>query len=225
MLTPRRDFLKQATIGAAGLGLTQIIPQTLLAEQFKENDLPRSIPELQGISSESIMNFIEAVEKNKLALHSLMIVRHGKIVAEGWWDPYKPDIKHVLFSLSKSFVSTAVGLAVSEGRLKVEDKVTSFFPEEVPENISSNLATMRVKDLLTMNTGHAVDTMPPMRLGNESWVKTFLSLPVEHAPGTFFLYNSGASYMLSAIVQKLTGKTLLDYLTPRLLVPLEIKGA
>src|SRR5215204_4028610 len=154
-----------------------------------------------------------------------MIIRHGNVVAEGWWDPYKPALKHVLFSLSKSFTSTAIGFAVSEGKLTVEDKVISFFPEHLLETVSPNLAAMRVKDLLTMNTGHDKETMGTMRSGSQSWIKTFLSLPVEHKPGSFFFYNSGATYMLAGILQKLTGKTLLDYLKPRVLDPLDITGA
>lgn len=225
MSTPRREFLKQISLGAAGFGLMPLIPEALLAEIQKTKGLARGIPELEGLSSDSIMAFIQAVENKTLGLHSLMIVRHGKVIAEGWWDPYKPDIKHMLFSLSKSFTSTAIGFAVAEGRLTVEDKVISFFPEYLPQSVIPNLAAMRVKDLLTMNTGHAKDSMGTMRNGKQSWIKTFLSLPVEHKPGSFFLYNSGATYMLAAILQKLTGKTLLDYLTPRLLDPLDIKGA
>jgi CubicO group peptidase (beta-lactamase class C family) len=155
-----------------------------------------------------------------------MIVRHGKVIAEGWWDPYKADLKHTLFSLSKSFTSTAIGFAVAESRLSVEDKVVSFFPEEKPEMVSQNLAAMRIKDLLTMTTGHEKDTLGPL-LGETAccWVKRFLSLPVEREPGTHFLYNTGATYMLSAILHKITQTNLLNYLTPRLFKPLDIKGA
>lgn len=225
MFTPRREFLKQISLTTAGIGLIPIIPGTLLAEIKKAKGLPRSIAELEGVSSENIMTFIESVEKKQLGLHSLMIVRHGKIIAEGWWDPFNPELKHMLYSLSKSFTSTAIGLAVTEGRLTVEDKVISFFPEYIPQTISPNLAAMRVKDLLTMNTGHSKDTMGLMRASKQSWIKKFLSLPVEHTPGSYFFYNSGATYMLAAILQKLTGKTLLDYLTPGILNPLDIEGA
>jgi CubicO group peptidase (beta-lactamase class C family) len=115
---------------------------------------------------------------------------------------------------------------VAEGRLSVEDTVLSFFPEDVPETVSENLAAMRVKHLLSMSTGHAEDTTGHLR-GSEdgNWVKAFLALPVEHEPGTHFLYNTGASYVLSAIVQKLTGVTMLEYLGPRLFEPLGIEGA
>ena len=224
MLTDRRKFLQQICMSTAGISLASYIPHEVI--NFKRGStFLRSIPESEGISSESILSFIDTVEKNKLGLHSLMVARHGKIVAEGWWDPYKPDLKHMLFSLSKSFTSTAIGFVVAEGKLSVEDKVVSFFSTMLPASVSANLAAMRVKDILTMTSGHDKDTMPPMRLGNQSWIKTFLSLPVEHQPGSFFLYNSGATYMLSAIVQKLTGKTVLDYLKPRFFDPLEIRNA
>jgi CubicO group peptidase (beta-lactamase class C family) len=147
-------------------------------------------------------------------------------VAEGWWYPYRPETAHMLFSLSKSFTSTAVGFAVAEGRLSVEDTVLSFFPNDAPKRISENLAAMRVRHLLSMSTGHDQDaTERTLRRRDRHATRAFLSLPVEHAPGTHFVYNSAASYMLSAIVQSLTGQTVLDYLTPRLFEPLGIQGA
>jgi hypothetical protein len=129
----------------------------------------------------------------------------------------------MLYSLSKSFTSTAVGMAVDDGLLAVDDPVLRFFPADAPANPSDNLKAMRVRDLLTMTSGHDKDTLPALTTGAEkNWPKVFLSLPVEHKPGTHFLYNTGATYMLSAIVQKVTGKTLLEYLTPRFFKPLGI---
>ncbi|RDC65014.1 serine hydrolase domain-containing protein [Adhaeribacter pallidiroseus] len=226
MTINRRNFLKSTGVSLAGISLFSISPKPLWAEPLASGGLPRSSPERQGIASQNLLAFIEAVEKDKLGLHSLMVVRHGKVAAEGWWAPYAPDLKHTLFSLSKSFTSTGIGLAVAEGKLKITDKVISFFPQELPPIVSTNLAAMRIKDLLTMTSGHDKDTIGPLiqeKAG--SWVRTFLALPVEHEPGTHFLYNTGATYMLSAIVQKVTGQNLLDYLTPRLLQPLGIIGA
>jgi CubicO group peptidase (beta-lactamase class C family) len=192
----------------------------------KTNILPRSAPELQGIPSAAITAFVQAAQKSINSLHSFMLLRHGTVVAEGWWYPYRPEAPHMMFSLSKSFTSTAVGLAVAEGRLSVEDTVLSFFPEEAPKKVSPNLAAMKVRHLLSMSTGHDLDaTERTLRRKDHNAVKAFLSLPVEHAPGTHFVYNSAASYMLSAIVQKLTGQMLLEYLTPRLFELLGIQGA
>lgn len=190
------------------------------------NKLPRSTPEEQGISSSAVLNFLEAVEKNKLVLNSFMFLRHGFVISEGWWSPYSAELKHTLFSLSKSFTSTAVGIAVEEGLLSVEDGVISFFPEELPDEISENLSAMKVKHLLSMSTGHSQDTLRRIvaqKYGN--WVKGFFHMKVDYKPGTHFCYNTGASYMLSAIIQKITGQTLLEYLKPRLFQPLGIENA
>ncbi len=191
-----------------------------------QSKLQHGSPERHGIASSAILGFVEAVEQQIHDLHSFMLLRHGSVLAEGWWSPYAPERPHMLFSLSKSFTSSAIGLAVMEGRLSVDDRVLSFFPDETPAQVSENLAAMTIHHLLSMSTGHAEDTTSYLfKAQGESWVKTFLALPVEYEPGTHFLYNTGATYMLSAIIQKVTGEKLLDYLTPRLLEPLGIEGA
>ncbi|MBD2755217.1 serine hydrolase domain-containing protein [Spirosoma validum] len=221
----RRDFLQQLGFGALGLSIATTLPTTGWALPTKTSKLPRSLPEAQGVAPGGLLDFVNTIESKKLNVHSLMVLRHGQVVAEGWWAPYAPQLKHTLYSLSKSFTSTAVGMAVAEKRLTVNDKVVSFFPDDVPSTISPNLAAMRVKDLLTMSTGHDKDTTPKLREGaNPNWVKSFLAQPVDHEPGTFFVYNSGATYMLSAIVQKLTKQPILEYLKPRLFGPLGTEG-
>ncbi|PLK45333.1 hypothetical protein C0V77_04090 [Emticicia sp. TH156] len=189
----------------------------------KNTSLPRSTPEAEGVSTEGIIQFLEAAGKSKLEFHSYMILRHGKVVAEGWWNPYRADLKHTMYSCSKSFTATAVGFAVAEKRLTVDDKVISFFPNDLPKTISPNLAELRVKDLLSMSAGQAPDPTGPVAI-SDNWVKTFLSTPIVNKPGTKFLYNSAATYMLSAIVQKVTGDKIVDYLKPRLFDPLGIES-
>jgi CubicO group peptidase (beta-lactamase class C family) len=190
----------------------------------EEELLSESTPEAQGVSSTSILDFVNAAEKEQPdALHSLMIVRHGKTIAQGWWNPYNPDSPHLLYSLSKSFTSTAIGLAVEEKQLSTDDLVTSFFPDIATDTTDNNLKAMRIHDLLRMNTGHLDDATGRLRRGGDDWAANFLALPVERKPGTIFVYNSAATYMLSAILQKVTGQTLVEYLHPRLFDPLEIK--
>ena len=176
--------------------------------------------------SAAILGFVDAAEKNIDALHSLMVLRHGQVVAEGWWGPYRRDDPHMLFSLSKSFTSTAIGLAVAEGKLSLDDTVLSFFPEDAPAEPSENLKAMRVRDLLAMSTGHDADAIEPFPYTDPavSQTRAFLALPVAHKPGTHFVYNTLATYMLSAIVQKVSGKPLVDYLRPRLFEPLGIRN-
>lgn len=191
-----------------------------------QQQLPRTTPESQGIASSAVLQFIEALERQKHELHSVMLLRHGSVVAEGWWSPYEPAHPHMIFSLSKSFTSTAVGLAVAEGYFSLDDLVLSFFAEESPAQVSDFLAVMSVRHLLTMSTGHAVDTWAyMMERPDGNWIKAFLEVPVQHQPGTYFLYNTGATYMLAAIVQKTTGAKLIDYLEPRLFAPLGIENA
>jgi CubicO group peptidase (beta-lactamase class C family) len=184
---------------------------------------PRSAPEAQGIPSSAVLAFVDAVDREVRHMHGLVLLRRGRVVAEGYWDPYRAEDPHILFSLSKSFTSTAIGLLVADGRLTVDDPVLRFFPEEAPVEPSQNLRRMRVRDLLTMTTGHDEDPTRAVVSGGPHWRRTFLAQPVEHEPGSHFVYNSVATYMLSAIVQRLAGQRMVDYLGPRLFQPLGIE--
>ena len=195
----------------------------LTSHLVAQKPLPRSTPEAEGVSSSNIINFLDVIAGSPHEMHSIMIVRHGKVVAEGWWKPYAPELKHTLYSLTKTFSATAVGFAVSEKRLSVEDKVISFFPGDLPDTVSKYLSALKVKHLLSMTVGQQPDPTRTVST-TDNWVKTFFRTPIIHEPGTKFLYNSAASHMLSAIVQKVTGQKLIDYLKPRLFDPLGIEG-
>jgi len=186
--------------------------------------LPRTSPEEQGISSAAIREFIEVADRDVNKIDSLMILRHGSVVTEVWWPPHTATTPHIMHSLSKSFTSTAIGLAAAEGKLNINDDVLSYFPEDAPTEPSANLKAMRIRDLLTMSTGQESEPHHAKSDGIP-WTKFFLSHPVPYEPGTHFLYNSAATYMLSAIIQKVSGQTLLDYLGPRLFEPLGIMNA
>jgi CubicO group peptidase (beta-lactamase class C family) len=185
--------------------------------------LPRSIPEQEGVSSAGIIDFLNAIDTGRQEIHSFMFLRHGKVIAEGWWDPYGPDYKHLLYSASKTFTATAIGLAVSENRLKLTDKVVSFFPYSMPDTIGNNMKELTVANLLTMSVGQ-----DPAGMGGgaeDDWITTFIKNEPVHKPGTVFKYNNMATFMLSAITQQVTGETLFDYLKPRIFDPLNIHGA
>lgn len=219
----RRDFLSHAAAGAAGLtglsGLSGCAP--LAPWQSGQDTLPHGTPEAQGIPSDAVRDFLDAVALKGYELHGFVLMRHGRVVAQGWWKPYGPQFVHSLYSMSKSFTSAAVGFAVAERRLSVEDRVLKFFPDDLPAQVSDHLAAMRVRDLLTMSTGQASEpTWEMLREGH--WARQFLALPVTRAPGSVFRYSSAATYMCSAIVQRLTGQRLVDYLRPRLFEPLGI---
>lgn len=221
MGSTRRAFIAQMGLGSLYFGFGSGFPMDFLPKSV--HHLPRSTPATQGVNATRIINFIDAINQSDHEFHSFMLLRHGQVIAEGWWAPYAPELRHTMYSMSKSFTSTAVGLAVMEGKLKVTDPVVQFFPDSLPANISPELRKLSVKDLLTMSVGHETDTSQAMRR-EEDWVKTFLAFPFKYQPGTQFLYNSGATYMCSAIVQKVTGQKVIDYLKPRLFDPLQIEG-
>lgn len=185
--------------------------------------LPRSTPENENVSAAQVIRFLEAARSSKNEFHSYMLLRHGKVISEGWWAPYAPELRHTMYSVSKSFTATAIGFAVTEKRITLQDKVIDFFKADLPDTVSHFLKELTIKDLITMSAGQSPD---PTRLllKSDQWVKQFLSVPIVDEPGTRFLYNSGATFMLSAIIQKVTGQKLIDYLTPRLFEPLGIAG-
>jgi len=192
-------------------------------EYLPAQQMPRSTPEKEGVSSQAVIDFINAANKSTSEFHSFMILRHGKVISEGWWNPYDSNLVHSLYSVSKSFTSTAIGFAVSEGKLNVNDKVVSFFPDKLPDTVSTYLSELKIKDLLTMSTGQFPEPTDTVR-NSDDWVKTFLAQPFVYIPGTKFKYSSVATYMLSAIVQKVTGEKTIDYLSSRLFKPLGISG-
>ena len=186
--------------------------------------LPHSSPEAEGVSCVDIEKFVDASSKSKTEFHSFMLLRHGKVIAEGWWNPYRPDLKHTLYSCSKSFTATAVGFAIDEKKLSLTDKVISFFPEYLPTTVTAYLAQLSVKDVLMMSDGQDPDPSFIVAARDSNWIKGFLATPIIYEPGTRFLYNSLGTYVLSAIVQKVTGQKVIDYLKPRLFTPLGIDG-
>lgn len=183
-------------------------------------DLIKSTAVTEHVNPGHILNFIERLERQKIHIHSFLLLRRDKVIARGGCAPYRPDKRHMLFSLSKSFTSAAIGFAVQEGQLSVEDKVLSFFPEVLKGKPCENMEKMKIKHLLTMNTGH--DKEPFFLLpGKEyDWAYEFLTSYIALEPGTHFLYNTTATYMLSVILTKVTKKTVFEYLKPRLFEPL-----
>ena len=178
--------------------------------------LPRSTPTAQGIDPAAIIALIDAAEAGGHGLHSLMIVRHGSVVAEGWWHPYAAPVRHTAFSISKSFLSTAIGMAQAEGLLSIDEPVIDFFPE-----VGSGPRDVTLRHLLMMASGHEADTMSIMRaLPSEDWPRLYFDVPFVHPPGTFFTYDSGGSYLLSVALTRRTGQSPREFLEQRLFRPL-----
>lgn len=175
-------------------------------------ELERVSPESVGVHSEAVINFIEKLEKTGAQLHGIMILRHGKVLTEGWWSPYAPGICHGCQSLTKTYTSTAIGLMYDEGKLHLNEKIVDIFPEYIPEKPSKWLLDTTVKDVLCMSTG--IYQFPD--LTSKDWLKQYMALPRLKKPGEGFYYCSATSSLLAAIVSEKTGNTLLEYLKPRL---------
>ena len=190
--------------------------------------LPRSTPSAQGVDAAGILAFVDATERDDLHLHSLMVVRHGHVVAEGWWAPYAAGRVHLAYSLSKTVTATAVGLLVQEGRLSLDDLVLDHFPDLDRGAVARGWERVQVRHCLSMTVGHeedawgrVFDRMSGSDFGDEDdWVpKVFATKPTRE-PGTFFAYNQVATYLLSVIVRQVTGEGVAEFLRPRLLDPL-----
>lgn len=186
--------------------------------------LPRSSPSSRGVDPAGVEAFLDAMAAHPgVELHSLMLLRDGYVVAEGWWDPYGPDRVHLLYSLSKSFTATAAGFAVAEGLLDLDRTVLSYFPELDGEIADQRGRSILVRHVAAMASGHHTETLD-QALANDpaNPVRGFLLIRPEHEPGTWFAYNQPCTYALAAIIQRESGQTLVDYLRPRLLDPLGI---
>lgn len=177
--------------------------------------LPRSTPEQQSVPTAALERLVAALGRIR-HVHTVTVVRHGHVVGEATWAPYERDEPTALYSVSKSFTSLAVGIAIEEGRFGLDDRVIDLVPEAAPAEPSDHLARLRVRHLLTMTTGHTSET----ELREGDWARDALAAELVHEPGTHWMYNTPATHLLSLIVQTATGERLLDYLRPRLFDPL-----
>ncbi|QDP96544.1 serine hydrolase [Microlunatus elymi] len=192
-----------------------------------KSPLPRTTPESQGLNSAAIHAFLDAIDaRNDLDLHSLMILRHGNVLAEGWWHPYRHDQLHLLYSLSKSFTSAAAGIAEAEGLISLDDRVVDVFAEHADVVTDDRMRELTLRQCVRMATGHREDALERAhRAAPDDLVRGFLSVPLDEEPGSIFSYNNAATFVVGAAVQKASGEDLVSFLTPRLFRPLGIERA
>ncbi len=179
--------------------------------------IPVSSPAAEGVDARGILALVDALEaRTGVEPHGLTILRRGHEIVSGHWAPYRRDRLRLLYSLSKSFTSTAAGFAVAEGLLSADDLVLDHFPECAADAADDRVRSWRVRHLLSMGTGHTSDTADRIFGTDEDPVRAFLRLAPEREPGSVFSYNQGCTYTVAAIVQKLVGCSLPEYLQPRL---------
>lgn len=181
-------------------------------------ELPVCTPESVGIPSEAIERFLRRLEERYLPMHSVLMSRNGKLCFENYWEAFDKDKKHRMYSTSKSFVSAAIGILIGDGKLALDDKITKFFPDKVPENLHPYTAAATVRDLLMMATPHLYEhcTYSPDK---PDWADTYFQTPPTHLPGKIFSYDTTATTMLSIIIARITGKEFPEFLRDRLFIP------
>jgi len=176
----------------------------------------QTTPENLGIASSTILNFIERIEKEHINLHGFLVLRNGQIAAEGYWAPYERDNMHRIYSISKTFVSLAIGLMIDEGRLTLHDRIATFFKDKLPQDLHPYLEQTTIRDLLMMASPHDGTTYTQH---DQDWAATFFHKKPSHPPGTVFSYDTSATVILNTIVEKLSGMTFLEYMRDKLLDP------
>lgn len=174
----------------------------------------KAAPEETGIPSDCISQFIKRLEKRQIPMHSILLMHHDKMIFEGYYAPCSANSLHRMFSISKSFTSIAVGLLVDEGKIALDDPVIQYFPEKLPEKVHPWIAQMTIRDMLMMRTCHASTTYK-LNMSSD-WVESFFTTPPTHPSGTLFHYDTSSAHTLCALVEKLTGGDMLDYLKKKL---------
>ncbi len=204
---------------------TAALPTAAQGEYWPTDGWRTATPEGQGMDSSILTQMMERIERDRLSLDSLLILRNGYIISETYFKSYQADRLHIQYSVTKSFISTLIGIAVDRGILNIDSRVPDFFPDQVFKNPDERKASMTVEDLLTMRSGlEWQDTDPVFNAMYQSsnWVKFMLDRPMLQSPGTFFNYCSGCTHLLSAILQKTTGMNARDFAEENLFRPLGI---
>ncbi|MBD7919317.1 beta-lactamase family protein [Cellulomonas sp. Sa3CUA2] len=188
--------------------------------------LPRSAPAATGASSRALSAFVDRLESPSVEAHSLVVVHRGHVVAEGWWAPYTPRRPQLLYSLTKSFTAVAVGLAVGDGLLSLDDRVVDVLPDHVPDDAPEQARRLTVRHLLTMTTGHGTDTLDEAwRLEQRDLVRGFLRVVPVVPEGTQHAYDNATTFVLARMVERVTSRGLPELLDERLFMPMGIDDA
>ena len=187
---------------------------------MKKDIFAEGTPESAGVPSDAVEWLLDQLESGFTEPHGSMIMRNDILCAQGWWAPFAPGIRHGEQSHSKTYSATAIGIAYTQGKLSLDERLIDIFPEEAPENPSEYLKKLTIRNVLCMGSG-----MKEEPKASEHWIRDFLSMPVVDEPGTAFMYNTTGSSMLAAIVKKKTGMGMHEFLMENLYQKIGIDGA
>ena len=173
-------------------------------------------PEEVGVHPGWVEEYAAEMNRRRKMCHSFLMMRHGKVFAEGYWKPFHKNWLHRMYSVSKTFVSAAVGMLADEGKISLDDKIADHFPDQIGEGIHPLVAEMTIRDMLKMSTCHKYSTYTGEDM---DWLHTFFHPHHEpdHPAGTEFRYDTSATYTMDVLVERLTGKTFLEYLKDKAL--------
>lgn len=182
----------------------------------------KTYPHEVGISSSSILKAIKNLECNEIPMHSLLIMRHGKLAFEAYYAPYTEHTLHRMFSITKTFTALGISLLYQEGKINLDESITNYFPEYVNDNTHPWIKETTIRNMLQMRTCHASATYKVDM--DTDWVESFFTVPPTHKPGTIFHYDTSAAHVMGALIEKLSGMKMLDYLRDRALKYLDFSS-
>lgn len=181
-----------------------------------------------GIRPKVMLNALDMIERENIPMHSLLISRHSELIFEAYWKPFERESLHRMYSVTKSFVSLAIGCMEFDGLIKLSDRIIDYYPEYLPETIPPELSAMTIRDMLMMRTCHKETTYKHGKDGKyipswrKDWVKSFFDTKPDHDPGTVFIYDTSSSHVLANLVERLTGKDFVSYLREKFLDKLSV---
>jgi len=216
--TPARDLPSSAAPSSPATG-----------EYWPTKGWRTSTPEEQGMDSQKLAQMLDTIQQQGLDLHSLLVIRNGYLVSETYFDHYQPDTRHELYSCTKSFISTLVGIALDQGFIdRTDHRILDYFSKHTFDNLNEEKEAMTLEDVLTMRSGLDWEEGDPIygaMYRSPDWVEFVLDEPMALAPGDGFNYCSGCTHLLSAILQQTTGMNTRDFAEQTLFEPLGIKNA
>ncbi len=177
-------------------------------------EFDKCAPEEVGLPSGAVSEFFDRLDRHGLCMHSVIIMRHGKICVEGYYAPYSENEMHRLFSVSKTVTAIAIGLLQDEGMLSIDDPICKYFPEYVNEDTHPFILAMTIRNCLMMRTCHATTTYKVNM--KEDWVKSFFEVEPTHPAGTVFHYDTSSAHTLCALVEKLAETDILSYINKKI---------
>lgn len=183
---------------------------------MKKFEFENYLPEKLGVSSRWIEKFLDRLDEKKICMHSFLMLKEGKIIAEGYWKPFDREHLHRMYSVSKTFVSAAIGILSDQGKISLENKIIDYFPDKLPEGeLHHYVKEMNIRDLLIMATPYSCGTT--YKFADKDWVWTFFNEKNVHPSGTVFYYDTSGTYILNVIVERVTGKPFLEFLKDHML--------